>query len=152
MSLDLDQEEEEDIRDELSDDEDEDSSNDDHQRARHDDVRVLVAQVGKIVNRLNAQREGIVWIVVTSIGNANAASTSSLSSSVVHPNASPERSTMAGLVGGLLAITTGEVDILSLWLRLYLGDMRQHLAEMNADGLRSDHRFKVISEFEWVRF
>ncbi len=41
---------------------------------------------------------------------------------------------------------------MSLWLRLYSGDIRQHLAEMNAAGLRSDHRFKVISEFEWVRF
>ncbi len=50
---------------------------------------------------------------------------------------------VGGFIGGLPATTTDEVDILSLWLRLYPGDMRQHLAEMNAAGLRIDHRFKV---------
>jgi hypothetical protein len=69
----------------------------------------------------------------------------------IQPLTSPESSTLAGLVGGLPATTTGEFDILSLWLRLYRGDMQQHLAEINAAGLRNDHRFKAITEFEWVR-
>jgi hypothetical protein len=152
MSLDPDQEEEEDIPEDLSDDEDDNLSGDEHQRARQDAARVLAAQVGKTTTRTNDRREAIVWTVVTSTSEVVAAPDNTVVASGIQPPTSPESSTLAGLVGGLPTTTTGEVDIVSLWLRLYPGDMQQHLAEINAAGLRSDHRFKAITEFEWVRF
>ncbi len=118
-----------------SDSDDDVESNDVHDRARILAAEVLRREIGKVVSKT---KDG-----TTATGTV---STSTLASSSPPP---PKPS--AGLVDGL-PLKQGEPDLLALWLKLYPGDMSKHIAAMNAVGLRSNSKFQLISEHEYVRF
>jgi len=64
----------------------------------------------------------------------------------------PPRGELFGLIGGGLPIKNGEPDLLRLLLTLYPGNFEMHLNNMNAAGLRTNHKFQVIKEHEYVWF
>ena len=139
-SEDPDQAEEEDLDEGDSDDDDDDESHDEHARARIDAEIILASKVGAKVNRKCASSgKTALWTVVP-------ATTQPFE--LVEPRSSPS----FGLVGGLPLLSSGEPDIVALWLKLYPGDMSSHLAAMNASGLRGNAKHKDITEHEYVRF
>jgi hypothetical protein len=139
-SEDPDQAEEEDLDVDDSDDDDDDESPDEHARARIDAEIILASKVGAEVSRKCASSgKTALWKVVPA---------------TIQPFKldEPRPSTSFGLVGGLPLLSSGEPDIVTLWLKLYPGDMSSHLAAMNASGLRGNAKHKDITEHEYVRF
>jgi len=134
-SIYLDQEEEMNIPRDLSNDEDDYQGIGEHCQARADVVRVLAPHDGRSNLRTDDRREVVLWAMVAFPHDLNhlANASPSIHSFVVdNSSTSPDIPTLAGLVHGLIAIITGEVKILSLWLCLYPSDIQQNLAEINA--------------------
>jgi hypothetical protein len=57
-----------------------------------------------------------------------------------------------GLKGVIPTFKDGEVDLLSLWLHLYLGKIEEDLYRLNEEGFRKKEGWKLVTQHEWAVF